>query len=187
MLYRERKLNRLRSRDYSRPGWYFVTVCCKNMKCWLGKIENNKFIPNKYGQIVKNQWLWLENHFQYLKFDEWVIMPNHVHGIIGIVGGVGNGRDRSVHGNDIGGFVHGNDIGGFVQGELKSISELIGAFKTTSSKMIHQEGLSDFKWHKSFYDRIIRNMAELERIRFYIKNNPKLWYRDRNNLGVNNH
>ena len=70
---------------------------------------------------------------------------------------VGNGRDRSLH------------------TKIKTLSELIGAFKTTSSKRIHQAGLLKFRWQKSFYDHIIRNEINLNRIREYIINNPSQW------------
>jgi len=65
--------------------------------------------------------------------------------------------------------------------KIKPLSELIGAFKTTSSKLIHQNGLSEFQWQRNYYDRIIRNEKELEKIRKYIFENPLKWELDRNN------
>ena len=86
VVYRERKLNRLRSRDYSRPGWYFVTVCCKNMKCWLGKIENNQMILNDLGKIVYLRVNDIERFYKRIKIIDFVVMPNHVHMLLQIVG-----------------------------------------------------------------------------------------------------
>ena len=73
-----------------------------------------------------------------------------------------NGRDRSLL-------------------KIKPLSQLIGAFKTTSSKLIHISGLNYFQWQKSFYDHIIKEENELQNIREYIKNNPLKWELDRNN------
>jgi REP element-mobilizing transposase RayT len=80
---------------------------------------------NEYGKIVKQQWLWLKDNFDYVGLDEFVDMSNHVHGIV-VVNPVGNGRDRSL--------------------QIKPLPGLIGAFKTTSSKLIHQSGNLNFSW-----------------------------------------
>ena len=65
--------------------------------------------------------------------------------------------------------------------KIKPLPELIGAFKTTSSKLIHQRGLSEFQWQRNYYDHIIRNEKELDKIRKYIVENPLKWELDRNN------
>lgn len=142
--------------DYSKDGWYFVTICTNSKGNILGEIKDGVMYLNEFGELVRRQWLWMENRFNYLKFDEWIIMPDHIHGIMLIDDVVGNGCDRSVQ----------------IQ-KIKSISELIGAFKTTSSKMVHNLGIIGFRWHKSFYDEIIRDQKSLGRIRKYIIENPK--------------
>lgn len=156
-----RKSNRLPRYDYSQDGYYFVTVCTHNRIEWFGKIENDQMILNECGQIVEKQWVWLSEQYSYVKLDEFAVMPNHLHGILIIVGG---GRDRPLQ-------------------KIKSLSELIGAFKTTSSKLIHMAGLKDFHWQKSFYDHVIRNEKELMEIREYVLNNPKKWDMDIENVG----
>ncbi len=127
-------------------------------------------MPNKFGENVKKQWKWLFDQYDYLKIDEYYFMPNQFHGIIWIspvwndhVGNdpLGNGRDRSPRGE-----------------KIKSIPELIGAFKTTSSKIIHLAGYSNFRWQKSYHYRIIRSEFELNRIRQYIVDNPSNWKMD---------
>ncbi len=125
---------------------------------------------NSFGEIVADQWRWLHEQYLYLTMDEFVVMPNHFHGIVNISdivrdSAVGNGRDRSPHTDD-------------GPQKIKSLSELMGAFKTTSSKHIHQRGLPFFQWQKSFYERIIRNDHELLRIREYIQTNPLRWETD---------
>ena len=166
---RERKLNRLSGYDYSTAGSYFITICIKNRECMFGEILDGEMKLNESGKITDEQWKWLFQQYNYIRMDEYVIMPNHFHGIIHIVVGngniddVGNGRDRSLH------------------RKIKPIPELIGAFKTTSSKLIHRNGNIEFHWQKSYHDRIIRNERELYRIQKYITNNPKNWNRDKEN------
>ena len=159
---KERKLNRLAGFDYSTGGYYFVTISTKNRINYLGNIMDGQMILNTYGQIVEHQWIWLQKQYKYVQLDEYVIMPNHIHGIIIIDPVVGNGRDHSLQKN-----------------KIKPLPELIGAFKTTSSKLIHQVGLNKFEWQKSFYDHIIRNEHSLFRIQEYIRNNPAKWELDR--------
>jgi len=165
---RERKLNRLSGYDYSTTGSYFVTICIKNRECLFGEILDGEMKLNETGKIADEQWKWLFQQYKYIQMDEYVIMPNHFHGIIHIVD-VGNGRDRSLQ------------YGDNPQRKIKPIPELIGAFKTTSSKLIHRNGNTEFQWQKSYHDRIIRNDRELYRIQKYISNNPKNWNRDKEN------
>lgn len=168
-----RKPNRLKGYDYSQQGYYFVTICTKNMIEYFGTIHNNNMIINKYGLIVRRQWKWLEKHFKYVHLDEFVIMPNHMHGILEIKTNAGTNRDLSLRQKI-------NDDNQKIK--IKSLSELIGAFKTTSSKQIHLEGLTEFKWQRSFYEHIVRNYKSLGRIRLYIRNNPAMWIQDRNRI-----
>ena len=132
---------------------------------------------NAYGQIVRQQWEWLEKQYSYIKSDEYIIMPNHIHGILMINDSVGNGRDRSLPA-----YSPRGETAGRTGRQIKSLSSLIGAFKTTSSKLIHQNNLSEFKWQKSFHDHIIRNDESLNKIREYIRNNPMNWDDDSENI-----
>ena len=92
---KERKLNRLSGFDYSNSGYYFVTICTKNRINYFGNIVDGQMILNTYGQIVEQQWTWLQKQYKYVELDEYVIMPNHIHGIVVIDCSVGNGRDHS--------------------------------------------------------------------------------------------
>ncbi|MCK5122577.1 MAG: transposase [Candidatus Pacebacteria bacterium] len=167
---------RLKDYDYSQDGYYFVTICVKNKTEYFGEIINGKMILNEYGEIAKKQWLWLTEQYNYVKLDEWIIMLNHLHGILIIENGIKNiGTDRVVVGA-------GRDLPLRPQTQkIKPLSELIGAFKTTSSNLIHQNSLSEFQWQRNYYDRIIRNEKELDKIRKYIFENPLKWELDRNN------
>jgi putative transposase len=158
----QRKRNRLKEYDYSNAGYYFVTICVNDKKDYFGKIENGGCTLNKYGQIVKQI---LENiavKYLYVELDYYVIMPNHIH-ITLIIDpsenvSVMTSRDLSPVGSP--------------KPKIKSLSQIIGAFKTISSKELHLKGLKEFKWQRSFYDRIIRNERELYQIRKYIEQNP---------------
>ena len=167
---RYRKPNRLKFYDYSNSGWYYVTICTNEHKNHFGKIENEKMILNENGEIVENSWNWLSDQYSYCELDGYVIMPNHFHGIIIInpdnLTNVGTSRDLSLRQEP--------------KIKIKSLSELIGAFKTKSSKEIHIAGNINFKWQRSFYDKIIRNEKELFNIRKYIQQNPLKWELNKN-------
>jgi REP element-mobilizing transposase RayT len=111
---------------------------------------------NEYGQIANNQMVWLQEQYPYVVIHCFVIMPNHVHVLLEI--------DKSL--------VSDKDI------KIKSVSELIGAYKTTTSKCIHLKGLLSFAWQRSFHDHIIRNAISYERIFNYIESNPLRWHID---------
>lgn len=110
---------------------------------------------NAFGKIAFKQWVWLENQYSYVKIPAFVVMPNHVHAIVEI-----NSKQANSH------------------CKIKSLSQLIGAYKTTSSKLIHLEGLENFVWQRSFHDHIIRNEDSYIRIYDYILSNPERWNSD---------
>lgn len=142
---RERKLNRLRDYDYAKPGMYFVTVCTQNRLNHFGKIVDIIMYPNELGQIVEDCWLNLPNHYANCHLDQFIVMPNHIHGIIQIIT-VGNGFKPfpTKHG----------------------LSEFIRGLKTYSSRRINDKFPNkNFRWQKSFHDHIIRDDADLYRIR----------------------
>ncbi len=153
---KERKLNRLKDYDYSQNGFYFVTICTKNREEWFGKIESGKMILNKFGEIAKSFWMEIPRHFKNVALDEFIVMPNHVHGILIIVG---NAYMRSL------------------QNRTKMLlSRIIQQYKSSVTREINLlQNDFYFQWHKSFYDHIIRNDKTLNNIREYITNNPLKW------------
>jgi len=187
MNLRERKLLRLAGYDYAAPGAYFITICVHGRNNEFGIVAGEMMELNEYGSIIEQQWKWLFDQYDYLQIDEYCVMPNHFHGIIWITApvgdrvSVGNGRDRSLRDRSQRDRSQRDrsqrdrsqrDI------KIKPIPELIGAFKTTSSKLIHRAGNEQFKWQKSYYDVIIRDNESLQRIREYIRDNPKHWAMD---------
>ena len=172
---KSRKRNRLEDYDYSQHGYYFITSCVDNYDNCLGDFDGNEMKLNEYGEIVKQQWLWLSKQYSYVELDEFVVMPNHFHGILIINNdndvnhhSVGTGRDLSLH---CGG-------GKCRCVKIKPLWQLIGAFKTTSSKLIHIAGYKDFKWQRSFHDRVINSEKGLDNIRNYIITNEDKYLLD---------
>ncbi|MFH0771292.1 MAG: transposase [Candidatus Omnitrophota bacterium] len=160
--YPKRKKVRLTEYDYSTSGFYYVTICAHNHEEIFGKIETNSVTLNVYGEIAKNSWLNLPNHHKNIQLDAFVVMPNHIHGIIVIECLVGNGPARSVNENN-------------------NLSVVIGSYKSAVTKQINQINNVTFKWQKSFYDHVIRNDKSLNSIREYIVSNPLTWGDDENN------
>ena len=162
-----------------RLGWYFVTVCVKKHECFLGDIKNEQIIPNKFGKIVINCWLQIDKKYRNIKLDEFVLMPNHIHGIIQII------EENMVEKNHVGAI---HEL--LLQSDMDSddqmfrrkmlLPKIIGYFKMNAAKKINK--IRDLKgipvWHRNYYEHIIRNEDELKRIRQYIKYNPVNWKED---------
>lgn len=159
-MHQKRKRNRLKEYDYSQGGYYFVTICVNNRKDYFGKIKNKACVLNEFGKIIKEVIESINVKYPYVTIDYYVIMPDHIHAIIII----DPSENISV--------VTSRDLSPNNKPRIKSLSEIIGAFKTMSSKELHIKGLKEFKWQRSFYDRIIRNEKELYQIRKYIEQNP---------------
>ncbi len=162
MPYLKRKSNRLKGYDYAKNNKYFITVCVKNNVCCLGEIKNKEMILNEYGRVIERQWLWLKEKYPYVILHNYVVMPNHFHAILGIKIPAG---------------FH-SELGSENFNKIKSISEIVGAFKSTSSKHIHLLGFTNFQWHRSFYESVIPNETALYNISEYIINNPSNWKYD---------
>lgn len=174
-----RKPNRMKDYDYSKDNLYFVTSCVHDRVCCFGNIvgtgrnlsllSEKQIILNKYGKIAEKQWYWLAEQYPYVVLHEYVVMPNHMHGIIEI-----NRSRIDGIGRDIG---TGHDLS-LQSIKIKSISELMGAYKTTTSNKIHLIGFDEFKWQRSFHDHIIRDKKSYDQITKYIINNPENWKDD---------
>ena len=166
---RSRKSNRKQNFNYASEGIYFITSCCKGRVHHFGEVINDVMDLNEFGLIAQNQILWLEKQYPYISLHNSVVMPNHVHILFEIV--VGTGRDLSS--NTV--KKTGRDLS---LPKIKSVSSLIGAFKTTTSKSIHLAGNYSFSWQRSFHDRIVNDSRKYDLINKYITENPKLWSQD---------
>jgi putative transposase len=169
---KNRKLNRLAGFDYSSEALYFVTSCTDNKIYHFGEISNGELSLNIYGKVAEKQWLWLGGQYQYLTLHSFIIMPNHMHGIIEIDTSKIAIKSKTLQKECLSNEIPKDPV------KIKSISELMGAYKTTTSKHIHLAGLNEFKWQRSFHDHIIRDAKSFEKISNYIENNPDNWPED---------
>jgi len=164
---RQRKPNRMPNYDYSTRGCYFVTICIKNCETKsLGNIIEEKSELSPGGEIAKKCWLAIPDHFPLVRLDEFVIMPDHIHGIVVIQQAVGNANLRSLQSLSI-------------NRSKMLLSTVIQNFKAAVTREVNKSGsYQSVVWQKSFYDHIIHSHAELVRIREYVKENPKEWPKD---------
>ncbi len=168
---------RLKDWDYSRYGYYFVTICTKDKKHFLGDIIGDKMQLSEIGEIVAEEWQNSEKIRGYVKLDEWVIMPNHLHGIVIIQ----NENNVETHGHA---SLHRHiPFGDAFNASLQrsNLSNVIRGFKSATVRKIHKKGFVNFAWQSRFYDHIIRNEKELHEIREYILYNPLKWQLDEEN------
>jgi len=168
-IHRERKLNRLKNYDHSRSGCYFATLCTKNRIEHFGKIEDAKMILSQHGVISERYWKEIPNHYKYVEIDEFIIMPNHIHGIIII----------NVNYNKVGT----EHCSVPTKKNYGLLSNIVKSFKNVVTKIIHDQFQDyGFKWQRSFYDHVIRDETSLNKIREYVVNNPLKWDWDKNNI-----
>ena len=149
--------NRLKAWDYSSDALYFITLVTQNRDCNLGNIVNSEMILSDFGKIIETEWLKSFDIRNELFLDEYIIMPDHVHGII-IIGENAYNEPSAGEGP-----------------QYEKLPVIIGSYKSAVSKLIHRSGRKDFRWQKSYHDRIIRDQHELESIREYIRLNPERW------------
>jgi len=180
---------RMRGYDYASNGAYFVTIVTKNREHFFGNVVDGKMELNEIGEIVWNEWLISEKIRKNIVLDAFVVMPNHIHGIVIIDNGLPSNGDNG--GDDIVETLRRNvSTRNNYHGNHKQMSN-ISPIKSSLSHMIRElksavtkksrEILPNFAWQPRFHDRIIRNENELNRIRNYIIKNPEMWQRDRNN------
>lgn len=164
-----RRSIRLQHYDYSAAGAYFVTICTHRGKCLFGNVVNGEVKLNQHGIIAENEWIRTATLRKNLILDQYVIMPNHLHGIIIIM----------------------QDLKGVLQyaptKEFRSPEETIGAIirglKSATTKQINRirrtPGIA--VWQRNCYEHIIRDEHDLNKIREYITNNPITWELDDEN------
>jgi putative transposase len=162
---------RLKGHDYSKGSRYFITICTQGKTIWFGNILNKQMILSESGQIAKKLWQNLTDHFSFVSLDEYVIMPDHVHGII-VINPLADDSVRQqpqpIQHTPI------NEFMSSISPKPGSLATVIRSYKSAVSKNIH---LFDhgFSWQTRYYDHLIRSDAELERIRKYITDNPDKW------------
>ncbi len=178
-----RRSIRLKEYDYAQSGAYFVTICTQNRVCLFGTAANGEMELNNAGQIVKSTWEGLPARFPSARLDVFVVMPNHIHGII-IVGaqfiapadGFGTATTDPGARNP-----------GAINRAPTTLGEIIRAYKAASTRFIRQAGTTEFAWQRNYYEHVVRNEESLDRIRRYIVENPAGWTTDRENPEATTH
>ncbi len=156
--------------DYGWNGAYFITICTQGRVHHFGHIENKKMILSPTGTIADIFWKQIPNHFPFVELGAFVVMPNHVHGILVLdKSGDGSGPVDTGHALYLppGQSRRGN------QGK-KTVSSIIGSYKSAVTKQANRLGLPN-GWQSRFHDHIIRNDAQYQRISNYIICNPENW------------
>lgn len=171
---------RLKNWDYSSDGYYFITICTKYREHLFGEIINNKINLSDIGKIVFQEWNKSFDIRAELFCDCFVIMPNHIHGVLRInISSVETHAPVETHAATP---VETHAVLS-LQGRghvPKSISSFVAGFKSHATKQIngYRNTPGGFVWQPRFHDHVIRNNGELNRIRKYINNNPCNWKED---------
>ena len=169
------KSARLKGWDYSTDGHYFVTICTKDKKHYFGKVMDGEMRLSKLGIVAKECWLKIPGHFLHVELDEFVVMPNHIHGILILK----NGRDGACPVSTKKSLIKNPSNHNFLP-KPESLSVIVGSFKSAVSKHIKQfHPQSHFAWQSRFYDHIIHNEKSWYFMQEYIRDNPKNWERDK--------
>jgi len=162
-----RRSIRLREYDYRGAGAYFVTICAFQRECLFGEVVGGEMRSNATGMVVEACWRVISTHFHNVLLDEFVVMPNHFHGILHVVG-----------------EKQGSSASPLRDGTLSgSLGAIIQNFKSVSTRKINKlrNNPGCPVWQRNYYEHVVRNEADLTSIREYIANNPLKWEFDENN------
>lgn len=174
--------------DYRSSAGYFVTICTKNRECFLGEIPVLSMQLSEIGQFAHNFWMEIPDHFPFVELGEFVVMPNHVHGIIIIekprrIVACNDSTTDIVNDSTVKPIPkqsdqQKNEKMAKISPKQGSLSTIIRSYKSAVTKNARENNFN-FAWQPRFHDHIIRNEMEFERISNYIKNNPKNWNVDK--------
>ncbi len=153
---------RLRRWDYRNPGFYFVTINTRNRDAYFSGNIDVEIILNDTGLIARECWMRIPAHFPHVEIDEFIVMPDHVHGIVIITERIC--REK-------------NDDSDIHKPAAGSLSAIIRSYKSAVTKQCHETGHAQFAWQARFYDRVIRDEEELHYTRKYIRDNPANYMR----------
>ena len=162
---------RLKEYDYTQPGAYFVTVCTWTRENLFGEVVDRDVRLNEKGHIVEECWNVIPEHFPQIELEAFVVMPNHIHGIIVI-----NGNDVVV------GATHASPLRKKSGPTPKSLGAIVGSFKSAAARRIKDKVGETGIWQRSYYEHVIRDKKEWDLIRKYIEANPDNWEQDEENL-----
>jgi REP element-mobilizing transposase RayT len=158
--------------DYTLPGWYFVTICTQNRRPYFGRVVREAMNLSVLGEYASQCWQEIPTHHVNVAIDEFIVMPNHVHGII-VISGPGKlppmGKRNEISRIPALAEIH---------PKAGSLGAVVGSFKSAVTRWCALRELT-FAWQPRFHDRIIRGRKSLKAVREYIRDNPKNWLKDR--------
>jgi putative transposase len=172
-----RRSLRLREYDYGQAGAYFVTVCTHRRECLFGKIGEGIMALNEYGKIVEDEWHRSKQMRHGVDLGAFIVMPNHIHGIIHLTGNPAfDGRRGTMHRAPTPQFEQ------FGRPTKNSIPTILRGLKSSGTQRINELRGTPGQpvWQRNYYEHVIRNEIDLEEIREYIQNNPWKWLEDEN-------
>lgn len=171
-----RKSTRLPGYDYSQAGAYYVTIVTHQRNCLFGEVVNGEMVLNDFGKIADECWRAIPDHFPVVELGAYMVMPNHVHGIIVITdNGRGAAMLRPYDQPDI------NDNPHKINVKPGSLGAIVRSYKSAVSYRIHKEHNATGIWQRNYYEHIIRDDKDLQNKTDYIQANPMLWDEDENN------
>jgi REP element-mobilizing transposase RayT len=191
-----RRSIRLREYDYSQVGAYFVTICTRNWTCLLGDVVDGEMVTNHAGKAVQAIWEALPLHYPSVALDEFVIMPNHVHGVIvldHVPNRSGVGAQFIAPPSAVGAqFIVPPGSQGAINraptaddqgtsGRPTALGEIVRGFKARSTRLLRRDRGCQSIWQRNYYEHVIRDDESLSRIRDYISQNPLHWAFDGEN------
>jgi putative transposase len=186
-----RRSIRLKGYDYTSAGAYFITICTHHRQPLFGEITNGAMQLSQFGQIVRSHWLKLPNHYPHVQLDEFIIMPDHVHGILKISdpsgGAVGAGLTNPFSDPIDRPIIKPAPTGTSPHPDRHGIPEIVRGFKTFSARRINQirQTKGTPVWQRNYYERIIRDDRALHTIRRYIQTNPSNWCQTKRKTDLN--
>lgn len=178
--YSQRKSIRLKGYDYSQEGLYFVTICTQGHICLFGEIYQHEMILNEVGKMVEKCWLDISYYFPDIALHDYVIMPNHIHGILEIIVGTNNNSSEKIGIFESPKRTIGSVIRGFKNGVIKRLKEtgLLEQILANNYSPLQQIKRNSI-WQRNYYEHIIRNENSCNKITDYINLNPSNWKKDK--------
>jgi REP-associated tyrosine transposase len=173
-----RRSIRLKGFDYSSAGAYFVTIVTWHREMLFGDVANREMKVNQRGKIAHECWRLIPEHFQHVELGTYIVMPNHVHGII-IINDIDENRIATNSSQSVGAR-HASPLRprGTSPGSLGTI---VGSFKSSVTRQIGRELNETGIWQRSYYEHVIRNEKDLQNTTNYIESNLLLWNEDDEN------
>jgi putative transposase len=178
-----RRSIRLKGYDYGEPGAYFITLVTWHRDCLFGEVQDGKMLKNQFGRLAENEWTRLSTRFTHVLVDAFIVMPDHLHGILVITEKDRDNirlEDQTSPGNPSITEGGSSRLVGPAPGELGTI---VGAYKSATARLINgiRRTPGGRVWQRNYYEHIIRNEQEWERIRAYILANPINYKDDQEN------